>query len=586
MIHAKAGSVPALTATFTLGPLALMVSGPFLLPNHTDPIPSFWNEWWAVALGLFAAVLGLGLIRRSHISLPSVLGIPAILLAAMLLQHLHGAHTFPTIPLLQAAYLLWAGLLMMLGRHLADTIGIDRLVVVLAAALAACGTVSAGIALLQWLGLAHVSQWIFAPAGRSFGANIGQVNHHAHYLWLGIASMFYLHGQGHLPRAGFWPLVAFLAFASLLGGSRSIFLYACVPLAVILWVESRISVPPLKKLRLAAIWLLPLVVALNILLANMPVTHDVSPATAGERLFAEVSGPSIRLALTRTAWSAFLEAPLLGQSAGSFPWASFSVAAQATDGKAYQVMEHAHNLVLNLLVEFGAPATLAILGLLLVWGIRFLRQPWSLPQAWCASILGIGLIHAMLEYPYWYAYFLGPTALLLGACDSGPAFRLTGGRIRLYLLAMAVAGSMILANLRQDYLDIETISLRPLTLNPDREVSWRLAMDRLLLLHRESLLSPWALLGLATLAEPDNRQAEERIAVCMRVMHFMPARLLVTRCAIQHAIAGKQDEAESLLQAALRAFPGARGETLGEIEKWSAIHPQLVALRLSVIDEQ
>jgi O-Antigen ligase/Virulence factor membrane-bound polymerase, C-terminal len=75
---------------------------------------------------------------------------------------------------------------------------------------------------------------------------------------------------------------------------------------------------------------------------------------------------------------------------------------------------NAHNLFLNGLIEWGWPLTLIIgfwfavgLGLFIKYGRR---TEATLP----AGIFFASLIHAMLEYPWWYSYLLLPTMFALG----------------------------------------------------------------------------------------------------------------------------------------------------------------------------
>jgi hypothetical protein len=298
----------------------------------------------------------------------------------------------------------------------------------------------------------------------------------------------------------------------------------------------------------------------------------------GTRLFTEVSGPSIRLAIISTAWTAFATHPWLGQGVGNYIWASFVAASSQAGGESFMVAEHAHNLVFQLLAEFGAPTTLAVILLLAFWARNFLRQQWALEHAWCASILGIGAVHSLLEYPLWYSYFLGPTALLLGATDSGKYITLAGRRVTLYLALAALAGTLILGNLHADYSKIELATYRPLAADPDRERAWRISMDRLLKLHRESLLSPWVLMAFTNLSEPSRDLAQERAELCERGIRFAPARSLVTRCAIQLAIAGRDADAQKLAHAALRAFPSERTATTEELQKGAQAYREITPL--------
>lgn len=568
---------PTRNIAVSLGLLALMVSGPFLLPFHSDPIPGFWSEWWAGALGLAAALIGLGT-ARGRLPLSSLLLVPAVLLAALLLQFALGRIVFPQVGLLYGAYLLWAGLLLILGRHLADTIGLARVAGVVASALAFGALIGAGIALAQWLGVADGLRWIFPRQGVGGYGNLGQANHHAHYSWLGIASLFYLRGRGGLSRPLFWLTLVPMALASVVSGSRSVLLYALILLLAVAWLRHRQVRGGAASLLVDAVVLVPLVIALSYFGAWVSSHLASAPSMSASRIYESVAGPSVRLALVRTAWSAFVEQPWLGQGVGNYSWASFVAAAGSAGDQSFQVAEHAHNFMLQGLAEFGAPATVAALLLLLAWARRFVGQPWGLEQYWCGAVLSIGAVHALLEYPLWYAYFLGPTALLLGAADSGKTVSLSGRRVAVYLLLAAVAGGSILANLRADYSKIEAVTYQPLAAHPDRERAWRISMDRLLKLHHESLLSPWVLMAFTNLAEPSRQLARDRADLCRRGIRFAPARSLLTRCAMQLSLAGRDADAQNLVRSVLRAFPAERSATADELAKGARRYPELEPL--------
>lgn len=564
-----------------LGLLALMVSGPFLLPIHTPPITAFWSEWWAGAFGLAAVMTGLLAIRGRALSLPRVLGIPAILLLVLVLQFATGRVTFQQIGLLHASYLLWAGMLMILGRYLVETIGFARLAGVVASAFVSGALIGSGIALLQWLGLSQGVDWVIPRSGSTAFANLGQANHHSHYSWLGIASAYYLRGRGALSRPVLWLLILPIAFGSVLSGSRSVFLYSVILLASAAFFQRRQVEGSAVSIFRDAFLLLPIVVALGFFAARAAqfIPEASGESTAGVRLFAEVSGPSARIELARSAWSAFLEFPWLGQGAGNFPWGAFVAASNHLGDPPYAVSENAHNLVMQLLSEFGGPATVLSLTLLGLWAKRFFCSTWGLEQFWCGAVLGMGAAHALFEYPLWHAYFLGPAALLLGAADSGKAMALPARRATFYVALISMLGVSILASLRSDYTIIEDVSLRPLAAHPDRERAWRISMDRLLVLYKDSLLSPWALRAFTNVVEPNRLQAQDRADLCQRGIRFSPYRQLVARCAMQQAIAGRDEEAEKLALMVLRAYPAQSQQTMDEFakeaEQYSEIKPLL-----------
>jgi O-antigen ligase len=580
-----------LMTKISLGLLAVMVSGPFLLPIHTAPIPSFWAEWWVGALGLAAALAGL-FGTRERLVLPGSLLIPTLLLATLLLQFAFGRIAFEPLGLLFANYLLFATLLMILGRQLVVSEGLGRLAEVLAIGFVLGALVGTAAALVQWMGFADRVAWVFTHGGSGVYGNLGQVNHHTHQVWLGIVSAFYLSGRGHISRRLLWLLVLTLGFGSVLGGSRSVFLYAGVLAGALVWwrrsappgtgstllIDAAMLIPVLLALSLAGGWLSSL---LPEILSWIGVADGkaVSATMPGARLYDEVSGPSIRVDMMRTAWLAFAEHPWLGQGVGNYAWGSFMAAALQTEGDRLFVSEHAHNLVFQLLAEFGAPATLMAIAMVAWWARGFLRQPWRLEHAWCACVIGLGAMHSMTEYPLWYSYFLGPTALILGATDRAQAVTLVGRRIAFYLLLIGLGGMAILGNLRSDYSTIEAISNRPLAADLDRERAWRISMESLLRLREESLLSPWAMLGFATLAEPSHEQAEYRARLCKRGILFSTARPLVTRCAMQLALAGAEAEARELVGQVLRAYPMERSATRDQLRAGAERFPELESLR-------
>jgi O-antigen ligase len=573
-----------------------MVSGPFLLPFHTLPLPDFWSEWWAAFFGLGAAAAGL-LAAREPLRLPTLLLLPVVLIATILLQLTLCRIAFPQIALLNALYMLWAGLLMMLARQLALIVGLAGIADMLAAAVTVGALLGTVPAFAQWLGLTLGVLWVFPNPSGSISGNLGQPNHLAHYLWLGIASALYLHVRGRMPRYVLWLCILPLAFGSLLSGSRSVFAYPLILFLALICARFRGKRGLAGRGLLDAALLLPLLVALSLLtvsiadpmraaiaplVAKSPATQ--TPATALKRLSDAGSDTNTRLALARPAWDAFLDRPWLGQGSGNYPWASFAAAARSVSGEHYLPAEHAHNLVLQLLAEFGAPATAIVVLLLFAWGWRFLRQEWGPEHVWCASVLGIGGLHAMLEYPHWFSYFLGPAALLLGATDAGRTVLPDSRRWAAYLALAIVGGTWSLVTLRIDYTAIEAAANRPLAGNLDKEIAWRRSLDTMIRLQHESLLSPWAMLALATRAEASREQAQDRARLCRQGIRFSPERSLVTRCAMQLALAGAEAEARELVGQVLRAYPTERAATLEQLREGADTFPEVKTLLAVALD--
>ena len=116
----------------------------------------------------------------------------------------------------------------------------------------------------------------------------------------------------------------------------------------------------------------------------------------------------------RVGAQAALDHPLLGVGVGRLPGEGLALAARAADVPTNAADAQAHNIFVQLAAECGIPLALAALGALAVW----LRRAWRVarrpePIAVVALTLPI-LVHANLEHPLGYLYFLGLLGLLFG----------------------------------------------------------------------------------------------------------------------------------------------------------------------------
>ena len=95
-------------------------------------------------------------------------------------------------------------------------------------------------------------------------------------------------------------------------------------------------------------------------------------------------------------------------------------------GRPVAFFDHTHNLVLQLAVELGLPLAALVLGLL-GWALYAALQkalrardeadPRQAPLRRAAFMMVLLiLLHSLLEYPLWYAYFLLPAAFAFGLC--------------------------------------------------------------------------------------------------------------------------------------------------------------------------
>ncbi|MBN9421161.1 MAG: hypothetical protein BGO63_11040 [Candidatus Accumulibacter sp. 66-26] len=576
----------------SLAALCLMLIAPFLNPYHFNPIPSFFQEGSAAALGLLAATPLLRRAALAQLEVPRLALLPLGIGALLLVQFACGLIEFPTQALVFALYLLWATLLLTLGRHLRRELeseagdeagvnaGLERLIDILARALLVGGALAAALQALQLSGLPLAHALVFLRPGSGGAGNLAQPNHLANYLWLALASGIYLHARGRLATAAFAPIALVLLASASLSGSRSVLLYALGFAALSAWAARAKPEAGLRRVFRVALGLLAATVLLQFVFSYFEIGALTGATLAGERFFQEVGTTSQRLQLWRTGLAIFAEHPWLGAGVGQFPWRAYLLVGGQADGTFIGGGEHAHNLFIQLLAEFGLAA--AILALLsgLGWWLAFARERWSAAHWWIAAVVMIEAIHSQLEYPLWYTFFLGIAALAMGAGSVG-FFRPRITRLgRGALALMFVLGALSLFNLFNDYRRLEgALRWQQQAATRGEQASWHAMLDALGDLHRESLFSYYVDLVYAYLLPVDREALADKIALCERAIRFSPTERSTYKLAWLLALDGRTREAEVALQRARATHPRMREETAEQFAELSRSHPELEALR-------
>jgi hypothetical protein len=289
---------------------------------------------------------------------------------------------------------------------------------------------------------------------------------------------------------------------------------------------------------------------------------------------AEESTSSTRLKGVRTAFAVASNYPVLGGGAGAYPWLGFQLAGINST----ETAEHAHNLPLALAAEFGFPLALLVSALLAWQWWALARGSQRLPVAWAALLTTMTAIHSLVEYPLWYAYFLGVFAFVSGAATP-LVFRLTlGRRSALYLAAIGGAGLVALAVVGKDYATLTQIANKPLP--PIDSPRGREAREDLVRLATNSLLAPWATMYLAMQTVPSREQAANQSLFCQRTMrNGAPRATFGVKCAVLLAIEGKHQEAIELTRQLATTYPGEVATMDSIVAGYEEKFPELAALR-------
>lgn len=549
-----AAVAPAVRASLALVGLGWTL--PFLQPFHAYPLTGFYSEWLAFALGLGAATLLLWPRAWQPLHLPTVGLAPLGLAVLVLLQWLFGLVTYTEQALTAALYLLWMLAMMVLGSALRREIGIAGVTVALAWWLLAGGSLSAVAGLLQHYQFHTLLDPLLAQrgAGGVYG-NLGQPNHFANYIALALASLAYLVAAGKLRNAPAVALAPLLLFAIALTGSRSAWLYLLALAVTALWFGRRAPGADSRRLVISTLLLLAGFVLMQGV-ASLPfMIPELGASTSGHRFFDLVDSSSARLALWGEAWSMFLQSPLLGAGFGQFAWQHFQLGSIGDFAARPGLYSHAHNIALQLLAETGLIGALIALAGVAVWIAGLKRLKAGLHGWWLLALLAVLGIHSLLEYPLWYAYFLGIAALLLGA--GATRFLAPEGRgVSRTSIAVALAlGWFIAATTMESYRELArvlfTVHRDESDIPPEPEFT-----EVLMRIHRESLLTPYVEFAMTFAIAPDRDSLKDKLELNARVMRFAPADTVVYRHSLLLALNGEQAAALEQLRRAASLYPG------------------------------
>lgn len=551
--------------------VGLMWVLPFLYYHHAYPLTTFYQEWGAAMLGLCAMLLLVTKGFAAQGAIPRIALLPVALLLLVLLQTLLGKLAYFEQALLFSLYMLWVALLLLLGHRLRAEIGLPVLVTALATFLLLGAELNAVVGILQHY---RWDTWFNAVVAEKTSpaiyGNIAQPNHFAHYITLGLISLGLLLARRILRAASVLLLTLPLLFVLVLSGSRSAGLYL-VAIAVLAYLWQRKN--RVDKVLLYYALLLLLGFAFMHWVVQLPWLAGASGSvTTVQRLLEEVGSGGIRLYLWRESWHIFAEFPLLGAGFGQFAWQHFLLLPQLQSSQINGLYNNAHNIVMQFAAEMGAMGLLILFGTLFAWLGQVMRVQLTIYHWWGYAALSVMGIHSLLEYPLWYAYFLGIAAIILGMLDERVVqIKLRSGA-RIAVIAMLLFGVVTLMQLFYGYRALEyVLALRS---HPASAVTTKYTNTvqeihtTLQTLPAKSLLKPYTELLMSGWVESNAEQLESKRELNTRVMRFVPIASLVYREAWLLALAGKQSESQMQIERAIWSYP----------HEWAAAQKDLQSL--------
>jgi len=528
--------------------IALMCVVPFLIPHHRFPLTTFYGEWSAAVLGLLASMLLLRPITWQSFRLPVVALVPLGLIAIFAIQVPLGLVNYWQQNFLLGLYLLWAVLLISLGAELKHEFGMPKVVSVMAWAVFIGGLLNILIVVLQISGVELANVIVPHNQARN-GANLSQVNHLANYLALALGSLIYLYVTAKIKPKLALTFAILLLFPIAMTGQRMGWLYIIILSIGGWWAVRKFSKNSEYLRPWVLLLLVPAFVVVQLIIPMLPISG--LPAMPTEKVVVGMQGSSIRLELITEAWQVFLQQPWLGIGFSQFGWQDFLLAESFDQHMGWY--HHTHNIVMNLMVEAGVVGALLILAGFIYFVVNAWRNSLTPEQFWVYALLAVLAIHSSLEYPLWYAYFLGIAAIALGLGDE----KFIEWKMELGPIAMGALilfGAISLVNIGMHYYKLEDWFTRGQAKQVKPAEVDRM-LDEMLVIRNKSLLAPHIDFVVLRILPNVSEILPHKLAISSQVVKFIPGDKEVYQHATLLAMSGQLPAAQHQLKLALIRYP-------------------------------
>jgi O-antigen ligase len=565
----------------TLAVLCLALTLPYAVVNHTYPIPTFYAEY--SALGLFLA-LGAAMALVVRLSEPRVaFATPVIALMPLVLGLLLAVQTVvlpvaqPSMNWLGGGYLLASFLAVHTGYGLVRAGMAEKAFRWGASALIVGGLFAVFCQVVQLFHMeSKFSPFVVAYnvtiERRPFG-NMAQANHLATYIAFATAGALYLVQTRRLPVIAWLVLSTIFSTGLALTVSRGPWLQMGVIVIAGLWMaliqgRSTVADDPDAPANIASrgktrAWLIPVVLlvlffAVNAAIRWANVRYQLELGQSAAERMQDANQIAPRLALWKYGWTMFLTHPLLGVGWGEFPLHQFEFVRELGG---VEIANNSHDIFIDLLAKTGLLGLAIVLFGVIGWLVRVLRAPHTPARIFGLALLGILMMHALVEYPQQYMFYLMPAMLIFGLLETRP-LRLVSRSFSYGLYAvLVVLGLLSLYPVLRDYNRAEVLyyGARP---------AEQYAADP------SFLFRAWGEYGAATLLPMNGQDLASKLEMHRQAIALLPGETVLRRYAVLQALAGQNQDALDTM-ARLKIFAT-------ELHDW----PTQLASVFKSVDEQ
>ncbi|CAG4890640.1 PglL family O-oligosaccharyltransferase [Paraburkholderia saeva] len=524
--------------------LALALILPYAVVNHTYPIPTFYAEFTALSLYLLtgaAVVLLVGNARpRVAFASPVVALVPLAFGLLLVLQSFVLSVAQPSMNWLGAGFLLAAFMATHAGYGFTTANLSETALRWMAGALIVGGLFAVFCQVMQLFHLeARVTPLVVAYNitidRRPFG-NMAQANHLATYIAFAMAGALYLVQTRRLNLV-LWVVVSTIFSTGLaLTVSRGPWLQMGVIVVAGFWMAfaGRRSEPLDRKTgkRSDRAWLVPLALATLFVVVNAAIRwanvryHLDLAQSAAERM-KDAGQIAPRLALWKYGWTMFRMHPLMGVGWGEFPRYQFDLA-KTLGG--VEIANNSHDIFIDLLAKTGLLGIAIVIFGLVSWLIRVVRAPHTAARIFGLAMIGVLVMHALVEYPQQYMFFLLPAMFVFGLLETKPLPLVPqGASFGIYALVVFVG----LASLYPVYRDYARAEVLYYGKRPAEEYQ----------ADPSFLFQAWGEYGMATLLPMNAQELPHKLAMHRQAIALLPGETVLRRYAVLQALNGDTDAA-------------------------------------------
>lgn len=417
---------------------AILLGFAWLSPFHYSPWVMFSSEVSTFGAGLCV----LAALIQQNIKIPraQLLLLPFILIP--LIQWGFGLVFDLSTALLSSFYLLGFWFMILAGYNLSlDQQKRDQIFSGFSLLLVIVSVATSFIAICQWLNIeTHFIHMLHLIGNRPYG-NFGQPNNMATFLIVGLLGCLYLYEKNKLTV---WLLLSsalIILFTVALSQSRTSWIV--FPFLFIYWVIKQFKQQKRFGFIQSLLWCVGFfVVAGGILpfVTNLIETWSSTNVTEASTLVERASSGYLRFNIWSQMLLAVQQHPWLG-----YGWNQTSVA-QMTVYHAFPTGEwttSAHNMLLDLIIWNGIPLGVVVITYFACWFLWLNQQAKNAISIIAIMMVCTVLIHAMLEFPQRYAYFLLTCGFLLGIVQAQTPI-LKGIVLNKHLLRLTCVVSLLL----------------------------------------------------------------------------------------------------------------------------------------------